>query len=139
MTTMMNTTTTTIIMTTMMTITRVATTTTTTMTTTKEQQELFRKAVRARSLIDPLGAMGFRTQSQRARREARVRRFFFTLTTVGFAGILGVIIATTPAEPTGALTERVAAQNQSGQTARVNSSAPRPNSDQPPDTRTRGS
>jgi hypothetical protein len=107
--------------------------------TTSDQEALFRKAVRARSLTDPLGAMGFRTQSHRVRKEARIRRVFFALTTVGFAGILGVVIATAPVQPTSTSIGALAAANQPGQTVRVNSNTSRQNQDQPSHTRTRGS
>jgi hypothetical protein len=65
-------------------------------TTTDREQELLRKAVRARSLVDPLGAMGFRQTSHRVRRESRIRRWAFGLTTTGFALILGAIVVTAP-------------------------------------------
>lgn len=123
-------------------MTTMMTTTTTTMKTTmttSDHEARFRKAVRARSLTDPLGAMGFRTQSQRARREARVRRVIFALTTMGFAGILGVVIATAPVQPPSISGGVLAAANQTGQTVRVNSSASRQNQEQPSHTRTRGS
>jgi hypothetical protein len=118
------------------------TTTTMTMKTTtmtSEHEARYRKAVRARSMTDPLGAMGFRTQSQRVRKEARIRRLFFGLTTVGFAGILGVIIATAPVQPQSTSDGALAAANQPAQTGRVNSSASKQNQDQPSHTRTRGS
>lgn len=123
-------------MTTMM--TTMTTTMKTTMTT-SDRELLFRKAVRARSLTDPLGAMGFRTQGQRAKREARIRRVFFALTTIGFAGILGGVIATAPVQPPSTSIGALAAADQPGQTVRVNSSASRQSQDQPPHTRTRGS
>lgn len=61
---------------------------------TSHDWELYRKAVRARSLTDPLGTMGFRTSSDRIQRESQIRRLAFALTTLGFAGILGAILAT---------------------------------------------
>jgi hypothetical protein len=109
-------------------------------TTTNEQETLFRKAVRVRSLTDPLGAMGFRTHSNRARRETRVRRFIFALTTLGFAGILGAVIATAPVQDPGVTAaEMAAAANRPGPTVRVTVGATTRDQQQPAHTRTRGS
>jgi hypothetical protein len=108
--------------------------------TTNEQEALLRKAVRARSLTDPLGAMGFRTQSHRARREARIRRCIFALTTLGFAGILGAVIATAPVQTPGITSGGLAAAaNRPVPTVRVTGGASIQSQQQPSHTRTRGS
>jgi hypothetical protein len=64
---------------------------------TDEQDRLMRKAIRARSLVDPLGAMGYRTTSTRVDREARWRRAAFAATGACFASILGSILVGTDA------------------------------------------
>lgn len=110
-----------------------------TTTMTNSEEDLFRKAVRARRLTDPLGAMGFRTQSHRARRERRVRRFLFAITTLGFAGILGLVMASTPAQSRELTSGVVAAANRPGQTVSVNPGANQQSQGQPSHTRTRGS
>ena len=61
-----------------------------------DQAALARKAVRARALIDPLGAKGFRRPSERIRKEANARRLAFFAALAAFAGTFGAIIATAP-------------------------------------------
>ena len=61
-----------------------------------DRSELAHKAVRARSLIDPLGAKGFRKPSDRIRREANARRLAFVMAMATFAGTFGAIVATAP-------------------------------------------
>lgn len=61
------------------------------MMTTDGHDAQFRKAVRVRSFVDPLGAMGFRKPSERLRRERRLRRFVFAATLTSFAGVFGAI------------------------------------------------
>lgn len=105
--------------------------------TTSDREELLRKAVRARSLTDPLGAMGFRTPSKSARIEARIRRIFFALTMLGFVGVLGAVIGTAPPETSAPENGAVAAAaNLPSQSVRVNGAA---SQQQPSHTRTRGS
>lgn len=61
---------------------------------TSEQEQRYRKAVRARNLTDPLGAMGFRSHRARVQRETRIRRVAFGLTALCFGGILGILVTT---------------------------------------------
>lgn len=63
---------------------------------TDQDVERARKLVRARNLVDPLGAMGFRLNRERIKREARVRRIAFTATTSCFAIIFGGIVLSAP-------------------------------------------
>ena len=110
-------------------------------TTTNEQDVLFRKAVRVRSLTDPLGAMGFRVQSQRVRKETRLRRLVFAMTTLGFVGILAGVIAASPPQPvpenpTGPITVAETRRTQDG---RVIAESAQSSQQQPTHTRTRGS
>lgn len=116
----------------------IMTTTMTTMTT-NDREELFRKAVRVRGLTDPLGAMGFRTQSQRARKEKRIRRFLFTLTALGFAGIFGTVVATAPAQTWSGANGVTDASNPTAQSVRVNGATSQQEQERPAHSRTRGS
>ena len=108
---------------------------------TSADQKLYRKAVRARNLIDPLGSMGFRAPSGRIQRETRLRRMAFALTTFGFAGILGAILTTSDGGTTAhdaAVASNPAASAQfvsGGQQPHVQAGEP----SQPSHTRTRGS
>lgn len=108
---------------------------------TSGDQELYRKAVRARSLTDPLGSMGFRAPSGRIQRETRLRRMTFALTAFGFAGILGVILTTSDGGTTAhdaalAANPAASAQFVTGVQQPVVQAG---QSQQPPHTRTRGS
>lgn len=64
--------------------------------TTDPNADRAKKLVRARNLVDPLGAMGFRSNRERMKREARVRRMAFAVTTSCFAIIFGGIVLTNP-------------------------------------------
>jgi len=108
--------------------------------TTKEQDAMLRKAVRARNLTDPLGAMGFRAPGQRFRREARIRRIAFAATALGFAGILAAVIGSAPAPASQTVSVAAAAPvARTSQTTRVISGSAQIAQRQPTHTRTRGS
>jgi hypothetical protein len=75
---------------------------------------LARKAVKARSLTDPLGAKGFRRTSERIDRESRARRLTFVAALASFAGLFGIIVVTAPepaASPPAAITQSVQPAN----------------------------
>lgn len=68
--------------------------------------ELARKAVRVRSLTDPLGAMGFRESRPRIAKEGRLRRIAVAGSILSFAGSFGFIVwsanaSTGAADPNG--------------------------------------
>lgn len=109
--------------------------------TTSERETIVRKAVRARSLTDPLGAMGFRTHSQRVRKETRLRRLMFAATTIGFAGILASIIATSPLQPIsgGSANSTTVTVTRRTQDERVVAPSAQSSQPQPTHARTRGS
>ncbi|MFM9108373.1 MAG: hypothetical protein ACKOWF_16935 [Chloroflexota bacterium] len=72
------------------------------------QQELALKAVRARRLTDPLGALGQRRPGDRIEREARLRRGVFAFSVAAFAASFALVAATgapphdaAPAQPAG--------------------------------------
>ncbi len=103
--------------------------------TTNEQQAFFRKAVRVRSLADPLGAMGFRAPSQRLRREARIRRLAFAATTLGFAGVLAAVISSGPAQTHSS--PSLVSAGADGQVTHVTAAPAQAIQNQPPATHTR--
>ena len=81
--------------------------------TTDEQDRLVRKAVRARSLVDPLGAMGYRTTRTRVDREARWRRAAFAATGACFFGIMGSMLI--GLEPRDSLADQLLTDQRSSQ------------------------
>jgi hypothetical protein len=83
--------------TTMMTITR--TTTMTDLQNSHDHERLARKAVRARNLVDPLGARGLRRASERIEREAGARRLIFVASLASFTGLFGLLAYTAPDVP----------------------------------------
>lgn len=86
---------------------------------------LARKAVRARGLTDPLGAKGFRRASERIEREARARRLAFVAALASFAGVFGLIVATSPDDAASPATAAV----QPNQPANVIAEVPIPSTD----------
>jgi hypothetical protein len=66
------------------------------------------KALRARTLTDPLGAKGHRRTQDRTLREGKARRLLFVATLVGFVGSLGAAV-------TGRIEPKPAALTDSGQ------------------------
>lgn len=72
-------------------------------------EERARKAVRARRLTDPLGAMGQRHPGQRLEREARARRATFAGSLAVFAVAFGLVsMPAPPEEPAAGLAPAVA-------------------------------
>lgn len=58
-----------------------------------QRQERARKVARARSLVDPLGAKGFRRTSARIERETRARRGVVAIAVTVFLACFGLIVA----------------------------------------------
>lgn len=61
-----------------------------------DQPHLAMRAVRARRLTDPLGAMGFRKTRSRVEREGRARKVAFLASIGVFTGLFGIVALDAP-------------------------------------------